>query len=352
MQNIKSAEMFVRNRIKYSAHRCYVANVSASDISYLWHCAVEREFDGCGYGIQCGYIDAGILRAAFMREMSLNPLRFDCVKLDADVQYCPIVTDIVNDIRRILNWFSKRWPNGIQNKIEILDISDDGYRFLVAMRNCFKKIARQNSLDFKRAAYRNEIMAHFAASDDIKIPDDVRAVLRAHAAKTAAQRAQRRADTESWQGRKEAAAAIEQRMKGLLVQMELHVRHDKKYYNELKAEYDGLAVSLGDLMATRPFPPIHGQRAPKRSSATRTPATGTPRAHAPALVAPPQPQPVIKARRVAPAADNDTEESDSVEREMELLRSLTPEHNSDEIFRDYVQHMVGLNLNRHNQKQR
>jgi len=351
MQNNKIAETFIKNRLKYSANRCYVAKISAADINFLWHCMTENEFNGCGHEFKCGNINSEILRAALVREMSLNPLRFECVNLDDNPQYDPLVSDIVNRVKYILKRFSQLWPNGIQDSIVICDKSDDEYHFLLDLRDCFKKIAQQNLADFNRVAYRNEIIVRFADSTDIYMPDNMRSILQACAARTATARATRRAKADAAAARKDKLAEIDQRMKDILIQMELHVRHDTKYYNELRAEYDRLAILLS-AMAQEHARAARAKRTKKRSVAPKTMSVRTP--YTPKAPAAQQAATIhlMPGADSALTSDDYMEESDSAEREMELLRSLTPEHMADEVFQDYVQNMVGLNLHKYSQNQR
>jgi len=308
MQNIASAERFIKNHIKYSANKCYVGRISPSDIN--------------------------ILRAAFLREMSYNPLRFENINLDTNSgRIAAITAKIVKDIKNVLDWFSKLWPDGIQNEIVILDTAKSEYRFFVAMRNCFKKIARQNTADFKRAAYRDEMVAHFAHAGEIRMPGDIRAALRAKAAKTAAARARKRVDASVARVKQDAVLDIRQRILAIETQMRLHVRNDKEYYNELQVEYERLMSEYARLTETVSPNPRPRPR-PKRTVKSAPRAAG------------------VKCYGNESPTDDWTDLcSDSVEHEKELLSSLTPEHTVDEIFAEYVQNMVGLKLNKNNQNQ-
>lgn len=295
---------FIRKHLKYSASKYYVASLSAAAIHNLWRTFNETENNGCAYSIYCGRITADVLRAAFLREMAYNPLRFGGVSLDNANILSPEAAAIVKSIQNILFKFEALWPAGITDRVSIVDIADPHYHFLRELRDCFKDIARRNLADFKKVAYRDEIIAHFANAVEIPMYPDMRATLRAMANASAARR-------DNIRTRKELAS----RLSAIETEMKINRGHDREFYMELAAERDSLRKQLDDLCAVE-----HARRKPSVRPAKKKIA----------------PAPVVYG--------DDEKNTDALEREMELLDTMTPEHSIDEIFQDYMEQIIGRRL--------
>ncbi len=300
---------FIRNRLKYSAAKCYVASLSAAAIHNLWRTFNETENNGCTYSIYCGRITTDILRAAFLREMAYNPLRFGGVSLDNANTLSPEAAAIVKSIQNILFKFEALWPAGIADRVSIVDIADPRYHFLRELRDCFKDIARLNLADFKKAAYRDEIIAHFANALEIPMYPNMRAALRAMANASAARR-------DNIRTRKELA----RRLSAIETEMKIHRGHDREFYTELLAEYDSVRAQLDGL---------------RDVARTRRKPNARPESPAPV-----PPAPLVM--------EDDEENTDATDREIELLGTMTPEHDTDEIFQDYMEQMLGMRMGKFN----
>lgn len=300
---------FIRKHLKYSASKYYVASLSAAAIHNLWRTFNETENNGCAYSIYCGRITADVLRAAFLREMAYNPLRFGGVSLDNANILSPEAAAIVKSIQNILCKFEALWPAGITDCVSIVDIADPQYHFLRELRDCFKDIARRNLADFKKAAYRNEIIAHFANAVEIPMYPDMRATLRAMANASAARR-------DNIRTRKELASRLSEIETG----MKIHRGHDREFYTELLAEYDSVRAQLDGLRDVA--------RTRRKSNAR------------PASPAPVPPAPLVM--------EDEKENTDAIDREIELLGTITPEHDTDEIFQDYMEQMLGMRVRKFN----
>ncbi|MDE6481425.1 MAG: hypothetical protein K2L25_01215 [Alphaproteobacteria bacterium] len=300
---------FIRNRLKYSAAKCYVASLSAVAIHNLWRTFNETENSGCTYSIYVGRITTDILRAAFLREMAYNPLRFGGVSLDSKKDCSQEVGAIIDSIQGILSQFNDLWPAGIADRVSIVDIADPQYHFLRELRDCFKDIARLNLADFKKAAYRDEIIAHFANAVEIPMTPDMRAALRGMANASAARR-------ENIRTRKELA----RRLSAIETEMKIHRGHDREFYTELLAEHDSLRTQLDGLRAV--------SRARSKPNIRHASPASVP------------PAPVVM--------EDGGDVTDAAEREIELLSTMTPEHATDEIFQDYMEHMLGLRVGKFN----
>ena len=309
---------FIRNRLKYTATKCYVGAISAAAINNLWRTINETEFCGFSHNFYCGNISIDSLRRAFVREMSYNPLRFEDVDFSASKKYAPNMAEIVNSVTVVLKRFTEIWPHGINDHISIVDTSDVAYVFLRDLRDCFKQIARQNIADFKQAQYRDEIIARFATATDISMDNTMRDALRQLADASASRRSARRDKTD-----------LASRIASLETQINLHRNHDRQFCMEMMDELEQLkALQERDIVA------------PRKSVRTRKPrATQT----SPVVSAP-----VAGKVSVSWTEDDEIEyDSDSVERERDLLLSMTPEHTTDEVFQEYVEQMVGLQLSKH-----
>lgn len=303
---------FIRQHLKYKATKRYVGGLSGNELNKLWRTINETEINGMQHRLHCGHIDVNILQKAFLREMSYNPIRFWFT--DAN-NYSPKTAEILNLVNGVITRFAKLWPNGINGDICIVDTSDVQYNIMRDIRDCFRAIANQNMADLKVAAYRDEIVAHFADDATINMGPAMRLTLQDMAAKTMQQRAKRR-----------EIADIHDRMVVLEKQMGLHIVHDREVYLELLAEHDALKAKL-DILHGIKQPPRkkHGKAKPKQAVVATSP-----------IVANPLP---------ANLAYDDTDyESDAAEREAELLRSMTSEHCIDETFQEYVEKMTGLKL--------
>lgn len=296
MNRNADAISFVRNHLKYRAAKRYVAMVSAGAINRLWQTMNQTEYTGIPFKFYCGHIDINILRNAFLRELSYNPLRFKSVQLDDRGRLSRNNGDIVDSIYRVLDCFAVLWPNGIHGYIGIMDTSDDAYRFLRDLRDCFKAIARQNISDFKQAEYRDEILARFANASDINMADDIRIALRQITDETAWYRTHRR-----------IVADLRHRISVLDNQIRGARAHDREFCAEMRAEQERLVALLNDAIA-----------AAKSKTKPR-----------PARI---------------DIYDSASGISDAAEREDDLLRSMTSEHKTDEIFQDCVERTVGVRL--------
>lgn len=316
---------FVRNRLKYTTTKCYVGAISAGAISNLWRTINETEFFGTPYTLYSGNINIDLLRAAFLREMSYNPMRFEGVDLTiSGKKYPPRTAEIVNFVNHILNRFASIWPNGIVHQIRIVDTSDVAYVFLRDLRDCFKLIARQNVADLKQGQYRDEIIARFATATDINMGADMRNALMQLADASASRRQARRDITD-----------LSSKIGALETQIQLHRNHDREFCIEMQEEVERLKALLECAMATA-RKPVRPRRLQTSKSA-------------------PQPAAPLTGGATVPWIDEDEPEyiSEAAEREHDLLLSMTPDHITDEVFQDYVEQMVGLKLTKcNNQNQR
>lgn len=300
---IKNADAisFVRNYLKYNAAKNYVAGISAAAINNIWRTINETEYSTTSYSFYCGNISIDTLRMAFQREMSYNPLRFDAVNLMGEAKYTSPVSDIVDSMRRVLDRFAARWPNGIVGRISISDINGPEYTFLRDLRACFKKIAMRNTADFKLPEYRDEIIARFATGNDISVYGDVRADLCKLAVESAARRAHVR-----------EIASLGAKISALQSQMNMHRGNDRAFCEEARAEMAQLK-SRQDLLQRMLD---NAKNASGRKKMTPVDIYGDDRMPA----------------------------NEAAEREQELLRTMTPEHNVDDIFAEYVERNVGIRL--------
>lgn len=322
---------FIRKRLKYSAAKRYVASLSANVIHNLWHTLNETEISGCAYTIHSGRITVDILRAAFLQEMSYNPLRFGNVSLDNTIAaYPPEVNKIVKSIQNILTGFEYLWPNGVEGVISVSDVADPHYLFLRDVRDCFKCIARLNMADFRKADYRDEIIAYFASATDIPMCDDMRAALNRAASSSIVRRRNIRETKE-----------LIRRISAIEIQMKLHRGHDREFYEELSAERDSLRTRLDSLRTQTPQKKATSSASNQNSSAKKTMAPSEQKIQsAPSLPA------------AVPLMDEEAEITDAVEREIELLGTMTPEHDMNELFRDYIEQMILYRLHNFNTHKR
>lgn len=295
MNQSTDAISFIRNHLKYTTTKKYVGAISAGAINRLWRTVNQTEYNGIPFKFYCGYIDINILRNAFLHELSYNPLRFKTVSLNDMDRHPKEVGTIIDSIYRILRRFSALWPNGIHGHVDILDVADQNYIFLRDLRNCFKEITRQNIADLKRTQYRDEIVARFATANDINMTDDMRATLHEMAKASASRR---------------AITALTEQISALDKQIKAHA-HDRELCFEMQNEQKRLNELLDAAIATE-----------KSKSTNR------------------------RGRVTAPHIDiyDDAPENTAAEREEELLTSMTTEHQTDEIFQDYVEQTVGLRL--------
>lgn len=286
MSKDATAISFIKERLKYKATRQYVGNLSGHGLSRLWHIINESEMMGRRHGLYCGTITINILHDAFLREMSYNPVRF---KKSSDLSTTAV--KICNSVQDILVRFSKLWPNGINGCVYIIDVADSEFTLLRDIRDCFMAIARQNMSDFRQAEYRDEIVARFASDMGVAMDDNIRMLLRNMADRSSTRRKTRReiADTTLRMGQLES-------------QMNLHRDSDRAICLEMQAEHEALTHHLNMLRRGG------GEKNKEPKSASQT---------------------------IFVECD------DAAEREEELLRSLTPEHNIDDIFREYIEKVLG-----------
>ncbi len=295
-------QSFIKKHLKYRAGKCYVGNLSGVLLHDLRNKIMETEVSGYGHLINVGYIDVDLLRAALKREMSYNPLRFFKQVGSVYAANTP-EADAIDAITLMLQEFMFLWPTGIREQVRIIDFADAKYLVLLKVRDCFKKIANINMQDFKSAAYRDETVAAFAAAQ-IPMPAALRAEMTDMAVASAMRRAHKR-----------DIAELNMRIKAIETEIKIHRGHDAVFVAELKLELEELKARL-DLMINK--------KQPRALSTQR---------RAPSIANRPNVQ-------VAPtvAADENYGE-DAYDREVELLSTLTPEHDmgkTPDVFIEYI----------------
>ncbi|MDE5615890.1 MAG: hypothetical protein K2I81_03610 [Alphaproteobacteria bacterium] len=328
MSQVSPYVSFIRKRIKYSTAKQYVADLTPLAINQFWFRFGEIEHNGEGRNLFCGRINDAILQAAFLREMSYNPLRFGAGTLTVRTEASNETSEIIKNILDILKRFSLLWPNGIMGNIIIYDISDAKYQFMRDLRDCFKSICMRNMADLKIAEYRDEIVAHFASAPDIPMAENVRAGLRELAAKSATRRGYRR-----------DIRILQDRISATNIEITLHRSHDREFCEDIRRELDNAYAQLDVLqLKLRKEERGGGRTAPRKG--------GTPNANI-ARNTDAMPKALVRQTSAyipAPSDEQSEDITDASEREMELLRTMTPEHSTDELFQEYMEKCIGFRV--------